>query len=127
LHFPERRTSTRFRGKLPVEFEYGTGVTRDFGSSGVYFVTDQVFSAGEPIEFFLCLDHTGIERRVRLRCEGEVRRVEPEGEKVGVAIAIGAYEFEGLNPDVFEATGSEGRDNHKVTQPPQAERGNDNA
>jgi hypothetical protein len=101
MYLPERRKSVRFRGKVPVEFARGTGITRNFSFSGVYFVTDQSFSAGDPIEFFLSLDHTALDHRVHLRCKGEVLRVEPEGERVGVAVAIAAYKLEGLKPHPF--------------------------
>jgi hypothetical protein len=36
--------------------EEGRGATRDFSPPGVYFETDQSFSDGDPIEFFLILN-----------------------------------------------------------------------
>jgi hypothetical protein len=97
LDFPERRKATRFKGHLPVEFEKGTGVTRDFSTSGVYFETDRPFSPAEPIEFFLTLEHTDLGAKIRVRCFGEVVRVEPAGEKTGVAVAITSFGFESLH------------------------------
>jgi hypothetical protein len=91
----ERRKDHRFKGKLDLEFQKGTGVTRDFSASGVYFETDQSFTLAEPIEFFLNLEHSGLGPLVRFRCLGEVVRVEPAGEKTCVAVAISSYSFNG--------------------------------
>ena len=91
---PEGRREPRHRGKLPVELESGKGVTRDFSGSGVFFETDRSFTPGQPIEFTLVLEHIDPERPVRLRCKGEIVRVEESGEKIGVAAAINSYTFE---------------------------------
>jgi hypothetical protein len=97
LHFLERRKSTRFQVKLSVEFEKGTGVTRDFSSSGVYFETDQSFSLADQLEFFMHLEHSDLGPQTRVRCRGRVVRVEPMGERMGVAVAINSYGFESLS------------------------------
>jgi hypothetical protein len=102
LHYPERRKETRFRGKIPLILKKGTGVTRDFSTSGVYFETGQSFSTGEPIEFCVILEHSGLEPKVRLRCLGEIMRVEPMREKTGVAAAIKSYRFEETRNSSFE-------------------------
>ncbi len=94
LSFPERRKATRFRGKLPVELEQGTGLTRDFSALGVFFETDQSLTVGESIKFVIPLDYSDWGHPFRIRCQGEVLRVEPGGEKVGVAVAIHSYSFE---------------------------------
>jgi hypothetical protein len=108
LNFPERRKATRFKGKIPIGLRNGTGVTRDFSTSGVYFVTDQSFAPADPIEFFMNLEHSGLAPLVRVRCLGEVVRVKPAGEKTGVAVAISSYSFEGLQQKRFEPGGSGG-------------------
>lgn len=74
-----------------MELEKGTGLTRDFSTSGIYFETDQSFSLAEPIEFFMNLEHTDLVPQARVRCLGEVVRVEPMGEKTGVAVAIHSF------------------------------------
>ena len=84
----ERRKGPRFKGNLDVEFEKGTGVTRDFSASGVYFETDQPFTLAQPIEFVMNLEHSGLAPLVQVRCLGEIVRVEPMGDKTGVAVAI---------------------------------------
>jgi hypothetical protein len=96
LHFPERRKANRFQGKVPVEFEKGTGVTRDFSSSGIYFETDQAFSPAEPFDFLMNLEHTDLGPRARVRCRGEIVRVEPIGKRTGIAVTISSYLLEEL-------------------------------
>jgi hypothetical protein len=98
----ERRQATRFKGRLPVELKNGTGLTRDFSTSGVYFETNQSLSRGEPIEFSMILEHTSLGPQIRLRCLGEIVRVVPIGEKTGVAAAIKSYRFEGTQNNSFE-------------------------
>jgi hypothetical protein len=76
LNFPERREATRFKGKLPIELEEGTGLTRDFSTLGVFFETDQSLAVGEPIKFVIPLDYSDWDYPFRICCEGEVLRVE---------------------------------------------------
>jgi hypothetical protein len=90
----EERREPRHKGKLPVELESGKGITRDFSGSGIFFETDRSFSPGQPIEFTLILEHIDPERPVRLKCLGEIIRVEDSGQKIGVAAAINSYTFE---------------------------------
>jgi hypothetical protein len=102
LNFSERRKETRFVGKIPVDLKEGTGITRDFSASGVYFETDQSLSPEEPIEFVMNLEYTGLGSLVRVRCLGDIVRVEPMGEKTGVAVAISSFRFEGFQYSPFE-------------------------
>lgn len=74
----------------------GMGAARDFSTSGIYFESDQLFSPAEPIELSMNLEHTELGPQACVRCHGEVVRVEPMGEKTGVAVAIRSYGFEGL-------------------------------
>jgi len=91
---PDKRQEPRYRGKLPVQLESGEGITRDFSGSGVFFETDRSFSPGQLIEFILVLEHIDPQRPVRLKCRGEIIRVEESGQKIGVAAAINSYTFE---------------------------------
>jgi hypothetical protein len=91
--FQEKRKAPRFQGQLDVEMEKGTGVTRDFSTSGIYFETDRSFSPADPIEFCMSLEHTDLVPQARVRCRGEVVRVEPMGEKTGVAVAIHSFKL----------------------------------
>jgi hypothetical protein len=101
LSFPERRKATRFKGHLPVEFDKGRGVTRDFSASGVYFETDESFAPAEPIEFIMNLEHSGLAPLVRVHFVGEIVRVESAGKKTGVAVVVSSYSFEGLQHSPF--------------------------
>jgi len=96
LKASEQRREPRHQGKVPVQFESGKGITRDFNGSGVFFETDRSFSPGQPIEFILVLEHIDPDRPVRLKCLGEIIRVEESGQKIGVAAAINSYTFEDL-------------------------------
>lgn len=82
------RNSARFKGNIPLEVKQGTGLTRDFSTSGLYFFTDQPVSMGEALELVMLLDHQNQGQRVRLRCQADVVRIEPDLDKLGVAVAI---------------------------------------
>ena len=69
-------------------------MTRDFSSSGVFFETDQSLAPGMSVEFALRLEHLYPNQPIRLHCQGNVLRIEPSGEKVGVAVAIHSYSFD---------------------------------
>lgn len=90
----EQRREPRYLGKVPVLFESGKGITRDFSGSGVFFETDRSFTPGQLIEFSLVLEHIDPERPVHLMCRGKIVRVEESGQKIGVAAAIDSYTFE---------------------------------
>jgi hypothetical protein len=91
---PERRRALRFQVALPVEFADGMAVTHDFSACGVFFETSQACSQGECIEFTAVLEHVAPGHPVRLRCRGQVVRVERRRAGVGVAVAITAYRFD---------------------------------
>ena len=96
LNLDERRRAPRYMGKLPVEMERGTGLTRDFSAVGVFFITERSAPIGSPIEFLITLDHSDLGYSYRIRCKGLVMRVEPTQGKAGVAVAIHSHSFEGL-------------------------------
>jgi hypothetical protein len=77
-----------------MELSEGTGLTRDLSACGVFFETDRVFAPGEVIQFALVLEHIDPNRPVRLRCRGQVVRVERRGDTMGVAVAITAYQLD---------------------------------
>lgn len=93
----EQRREPRHKGKLPVELGSGKGITRDFSSSGIYFETDRSFKPGQPIEFTIVLRHIDPKSPVRLKCQGEIIRIEENGDKMGVAAAIESYTFEEIH------------------------------
>lgn len=92
----EQRHLPRHRGKLPVSLENGEGLTRDFNISGIYFETERSFSPGQPIEFSILLKHVDPACPVRLKCLGEIIRVDESGPNIGVAASITSYSLEEL-------------------------------
>ena len=66
--------------------------TRDVSFRGLYFNTEQEYRAGEQIEFVLTLPREITQASdVRIRCFGQIMRVELENH--GVAARIERYEF----------------------------------
>jgi hypothetical protein len=92
----EKHRATRHRGATPVELKDGKGITRDFSSTGIFFETDKSFTQGQPINFTIVLENVDPDRPVRVKCRGEIVRVEESGQKIGVAVAISSYNFERL-------------------------------
>ena len=93
MNFSEQRKSVRYKGEIPLEVKEGTGLTRNFSTDGIYFITDQVLSVGERLELDMLLEHNSLGQVWRLHCEGEVLRVEPSAGKIGVAFAITSQTF----------------------------------
>ena len=81
---------------LPVELERGSGITRNISTSGVFFETDKVFSAGDPIRLTLVLEPTFPGTPICLHCQGQIVRAEQHEQKVGVGVAFSSYRFEPL-------------------------------
>jgi hypothetical protein len=89
----ERRRAIRFPMTLPVQLEEGAGITRDVSLLGVFFETEQPLSSKGPIVFTLMFEGRSWSRPIRLKCEGQVVRVEPSNGKAGVAATISSYGF----------------------------------
>ncbi|MGD0266702.1 MAG: PilZ domain-containing protein [Candidatus Methylomirabilota bacterium] len=89
----ERRRAIRLPMTLPVQLEEGAGITRDVSLSGVFFETEQPFSSKGPIIFTLVFEDRSWSRPIRLKCEGQVVRVEPSNGKADVAATISSYGF----------------------------------
>jgi hypothetical protein len=87
----EKRQAPRHNGAVPVSFENGAGVTRNFSSSGIYFETDKSFLPGQSIEFTIVLEHVSPDRPVSVKYKGEIVRVEESGQRIGVAVVIQSY------------------------------------
>lgn len=92
----EIQRAHRHRGATPVELKNGKGITRDFSSTGIFFETDKSFTQGQPIDFTIVLENVDPNRPVRVKCQGEIVRVEESEHKIGVAVAISSYNFERL-------------------------------
>ena len=82
----EHRKEERVSTALPVDLGGAKGVTQDVSASGIFFETDADYAPGHAISFAVELDTPG--GRMRLKCEGEIVRVEPRNGRVGVAVKI---------------------------------------
>lgn len=82
----ELRTETRERIALPVQAGGQAGLTRDISATGLYFMTDSALRVGSAIELEIELSlATG---NVRLKGQGQVVRIEPQGQQTGVAVRM---------------------------------------
>lgn len=88
MNLTEKRKAERFTGAIQIELKEGSGITRDFSTEGVFFLTGQSLSLGEQLDFVMKLSYAHPSRTIPLRCRGEVVRIEPDLEKLGVAVAI---------------------------------------
>jgi hypothetical protein len=79
-----------------VKWDGGIGTTRDFSALGVYFETPGPPPVGESIEFYMKLNQAGLSEFHRICFRGEIVRIEPNGSKTGIAVAIQSHSFEGV-------------------------------
>ena len=82
----DHRSEERVRAALPVNLGNASGTTRDVSASGIFFETDAAYAIGNSIRFSVDLDTPG--GRMVLKCSGEIVRLEPQDERVGVAVQI---------------------------------------
>lgn len=85
-HVGEKRAE-RICWKLPVQLGKARGTTRDISASGVFFETDAtcpLLSHWMPFEVELDTPNG----KILLKYLGEIVRIEPRNEKVGVAVRI---------------------------------------
>src|SRR5271156_1431268 len=97
----DRREARRFTMTLPLrvlprarhDSEVNTA-TRDVSYRGLYFLTETNFESGKAIEFVITLPQDITGGDVKIRCQGEIVRVEPASDgRMGVAAKIAHYEF----------------------------------
>ena len=89
----EKRTSQRIQVEVPVYIGREEAVTRDISWAGIYFLTDQSFVEGGDLNFSLDLAYALPGKAIKLDCQGEVIRVEPHGDKFGVAAKINNFQY----------------------------------
>jgi PilZ domain len=97
----ERREARRFTMSLPLRVLDGPRSgreieteTRDVSYRGLYFISESEFEAGKAINFVITLPENVTGGDVKIRCQGEVVRVEPGvNGRLGVAAKIEHYEF----------------------------------
>jgi hypothetical protein len=95
----DRREARRFTMTLPLHVMSGAGSevrtqTRDVSYRGLYFFAEKSFRAGNAIEFVITLPQDVTGGDVKIKCQGEIVRVDQaENGRVGVAAKIEHYEF----------------------------------
>jgi hypothetical protein len=97
----DRREARRFTMTLPLcvlpgarhDSEVRTA-TRDVSYRGLYFLTETNFESGHAIDFVITLPEDITGGDVKIRCQGEIVRVENTDDgRLGVAAKIAHYEF----------------------------------
>lgn len=83
--FAIQRASRRFPLRIAVALDDVSGITRDVSASGLYFETEEIFLSSKRLDFELLLPRPS-GAMLRLRCQGEVVRVEPGETNVGIAV-----------------------------------------
>jgi len=82
----EHRKNERVPTELPVDLGTAKGTTRNVSATGIFFETDASYAFGSSISFAVGLDTpTG---KMLLKCHGDIVRIEPRLERVGVAVEI---------------------------------------
>jgi len=91
-HRKEERVSTA----LPVDLGNATGITRNVSASGIFFETDAPYALDSTISFAVELDMPA--GKMLLRCHGDIVRIEPRVERVGIAVNITESTLESAKP-----------------------------
>jgi hypothetical protein len=101
--FTERRTTTRFRVKLPMTVRWTNGSRieeaqtecQDISTGGIYFFLSKQPQDGSLIEIVVTLPHHLTQAgRVDVRCQGLIQRTEiKKRNRIGVAAKIERYEL----------------------------------
>lgn len=79
----ERRKAPRYRVDATIAVDDGNGRTIDISSNSVYFETAHAFVPGDEVALVFPLERTGPGASVR--CSALVVRVDPRGERFGIA------------------------------------------
>jgi hypothetical protein len=88
----ENRLARRYPTFCTVEFDSGTGMTRNLGTAGVCFTTDQAIEADLMLRCFIPMQKPG-RNLTRLRCEGRVVRANKSEQGWEVAVHFTTLEW----------------------------------
>jgi hypothetical protein len=89
----EKRASQRIEVVVPMQIGQEQATTRDISWAGIYFLTEQSFSEGGDLSFSLDLNYALPGKPIKLDCQGEVIRIEQQGEKFGIAAKINNFQY----------------------------------
>jgi len=88
---PERRRMPRYYVTVPVEFDGGTGTTKDVNESGVRFEIDQPLVPDQSVTLRLVFRDFQGGDPWRMAARGKVVRVETNGTAYTVAVRVTSY------------------------------------
>ncbi|MEO6487415.1 MAG: PilZ domain-containing protein [Thermoanaerobaculia bacterium] len=86
----DRRGETRHEIILPISVDGWAAMTRDVSTTGVYFLTQQRFSAGTKIDFDLPLPRLAT-ANLAFICHATILRVDARDHQCGVAARIDRF------------------------------------
>lgn len=87
----ERRMNDRHEVHLPVQLDWGEGMTRDMSVSGAYIEAKKCeLPVGESFNFSVTVGHD-VAGSWTLRCRGLVIRIEKNGDRIGIAASIDRF------------------------------------
>ncbi|MBT1073335.1 PilZ domain-containing protein [Geobacter chapellei] len=89
----DMRRAPRLKAALPILFKKGTGVTRDYSTVGIYFLTDIDLSKATEVDFVLLFNHLDAGRQMHVNCRGTVIRIRPDDGRYGVAVQLDSHTF----------------------------------
>jgi hypothetical protein len=87
-----QRRDERLESELVIRMAQGEGIVHDLSASGIYFITDMRFKAGDPLKFSLEFLESP-SGPLSVNCTGRVVRLEKHAGRNGVAASITAMEF----------------------------------
>ncbi len=88
---PERRRTPRYYVTVPVEFDGGTGTTKDVTEFGVRFHLDHPLTHDQSISFWLLFRDFAGGDQWRIAARGKVIRVEQNGPGFVVAVRVTSF------------------------------------
>lgn len=96
----ERRAGQRFEVHLPVSIQVEDrtvpGFTQNVSARGVFFYAEAALPEGTPVELtFTMPSEITLAESMRVRCQGRVLRSLAcgTGQKHGIAVHLGSYEY----------------------------------
>lgn len=93
MRTPDNRRHQRYPLAVRIELEHGYGLTRDVSVGGVYFETVESLLPASSISFTLVLEQLNQDSPWSVRCHGTVLRIEPLGDRVGIAASIQVHQI----------------------------------
>lgn len=94
LEQQDKRREERLFTVLPVDLGATKGRTRDVSASGIFFEVDASYALGSSVDLAVELDTP--DGKMLIKCRGDIVRIEPCGNEVGVAVKITESKMEAV-------------------------------